>query len=176
MGLPTRPALVRRAGLLSWTGRKLPCDHAPQVSAGRPATGSSRKMLTTRIKGKPAQPSPRTPSHPARAGWSQPLQCLFLLLALQSCVSLLPHPLICSYIYNSDSLSPSRPNAAIYSPSYSGCPSLTHSPRPSSYFILYQCLYITTDPQMEDVNGLPQWAVCGQELPPALFRPSPGLW
>lgn len=139
MGLPTRPALVRRAGLLSWRGRTLPCDHAPKGSAGRPATGSSRQTLVTaRTKGKLAQPSLRTPSHPVV--YRESPCSVYFCCWLCSHVSLLPHPLIRSYIYNSDSLSPSRPNAAIYSPSYSGCPSLTHSPRPSSYFILYRHL------------------------------------
>lgn len=71
MGLPTQPALVRKAGLLSWRGRKLPCDHAPKVSAGRPATGSREQtLITTRMKGKLAQPSLHTPSHPVVYGES----------------------------------------------------------------------------------------------------------
>ena len=51
---------------------------------------------------------------------------------------------------------------------------IPHVPHPTSFST--NAYNITTDSQMEDVNGLPQWAVCGQELPPALFRPSPGLW
>jgi len=92
MGLPTWPALVRRAGLLSWRGRKLPCDHAPKVSAGRLATGSSRQMLiTARMKGKPAQPSLRTPNHPVMDGDS--------LCSAYFCCWLCSHVSLCSLIH-----------------------------------------------------------------------------
>ena len=97
---------------------------------------------------------PAYPQSPRRVR-RKPLQCVFLLPALQSCVSLLPHPLIRSYIYNSDSLSPSRPNAAIYSPSYSAAHHLLipHVPHPTSFST--DTYSITTDSQTEGVNGLP---------------------
>lgn len=92
MGLLTRPALMRRAGLLSWRGRKLPCDHAPKMSAGHLATGSSRQtLITARMKGKLAQPSLRAPSHPVVYGES-PCSAYF-------CCQLCSHASLCSLIH-----------------------------------------------------------------------------
>lgn len=119
---------------------KAPRDHAPQVSAGCLATGSSRQMLTARIKGKPPG-RPRVPQSPRQAGWSQPLQCLFP--AASSAVMCLsaPHPLICSYIYTSDSLfSLLHAQMQLFIHLLTGLPITYSFPTPSSYFILYQRL------------------------------------
>lgn len=51
---------------------------------------------------------------------------------------------------------------------------IPHIPHPTSFST--DTYSITTDSQMEDMNGLPWWAVRGGELLPAQLKPTPGLW
>lgn len=110
--------------------------------------------------------------------FGEALRYFFLLLGLSSRVSLFSHPLIHSYIYNSDSLSLSLQNTLIYSVVCSLCQSFAYSFTSfftNSFILMHYWVTPIEYPQPAKwkmwMYVLSCWMVLWWELPPARFKP-----